>query len=890
MKPSAGTPSKPPLRRRVAGFLIRGRDAPYILADLDEAFERDLAGGRSKSSAWRRYAMNVVGSTLSTWRRRRWLPSAGLWLDAKLGARMLRKQPVLTGVAALTLALGIPAALFPLHVMDSITAPLPVEDGDRVVGVWNWDVVGSRMVTQSIHDWVRWRETLDSFEDLGIGRSSDFNVVSGDGRAAPIRGAEVSASVFSLLRVPPILGRLLSEADEVVGAPDVVVIGHDLWQSRLVGDPDVVGTSILVGGVPRTVVGVMPEGFLFPQRDHLWLPFRYNPFDYAEGDGPNAWIMGRLADGVTLAGAQAELDVFGQRMALEYPDTHGRLRPRTLPFTEAHAPFLDTPGSPDFYYAEFLALALLALACANVGILILARVATRTREIAIRTALGAGRARIVTQIFVESLVLAVGSAGIGLLMGQLVAGRFQMLMGNLPYWVDFGITPRAIMLAMSLAVVSALIAGAIPALKATGKNVQNTIQRTASGASGIRFGFASNALIVAQVVVAVLCIGMGTSLLPTVVNESGGLGLEADQFLSAALRIPQPDPGSIDSEATRTDFQGRLRRVHEELSRRLAAEPGVGSVAIASSLPGMSHARRRIEVEGEPLAPGSLGYPVHSAQVDIGYFDALEQPIHSGRGFSTADLGDDGSAVIVNATFVENVLRGRQPIGQRVRYAAPPGNEPGPWYEIVGVVGHLGMNALNPDLDEGLYHPAAPGTLYPVRFAIRVASGPSAFVPRLRAIVAEIDAGAMIQDPLPLDEVPNYNRFLAVWGGVAAALLSAITVLLSAAGLYALMSFTVAQRTREIGIRCALGARPASIVATIARRASLQLMTGVTIGAALTSLLLRGIEPGADVLQVTDWQVAVPLIALGVVLVGLLACVPPTRRGLRVLPVDALKS
>jgi putative ABC transport system permease protein len=281
---------------------------------------------------------------------------------------------------------------------------------------------------------------------------------------------------------------------------------------------------------------------------------------------------------------------------------------------------------------------------------------------------------------------------------------------------------------------------------------------------------------------------------------------------------------------------------------------------------------------------------VRSARVDVGYFRALEQTMRLGRDFSTADLEPDGSGVIVNTSFVEHVLDGRQPLGQRIRYLTRSGDASGPWYEIVGVVGHLGMDQLNPDLDEGVYHPVAPGALHPVNFAVRVGDAPESFAPRLRTLVAQIDPSAVIQEATPLDQVVNYDRFLAESGIVFMAVVSAITILLCSAGLYALMSFTVTERTHEIGIRTALGARRVNIVGTIARRALAQLIVGVAIGTALAGLMLSGVEPGSDVMQVTNWPVTVAIIGVGVIAVGTLACVPPTRRGLRVQPVEALRS
>ena len=818
------------------------------------------------------------------------MPGAS-WLDVKLALRMLFNQPGLTVVAIFALAIGIPVGLLPLHVLHSLTTPLPVEAGEEIVMVRNYDRASSDPVSRPLHDFVQWREQLSSFEDLGMWRSDLYNVNSEDGRATPVRGAEVTASTFSLLRVRPMIGRMLSKEDEVIGAPDVVVIGHDLWQSRLAGNPNVVGSTIRIGAVPHTVVGVMPEDFLFPERDHLWLPFRYDVLAYERGQGPNAVIVGRLAKGVSIEEARTEIEFFGQRMATQFPSSHAQLVPQVLPYTHALMQ-MDTPDARLWIvFTQILALLLLALACGNVGILILARAATRTRELAIRTALGASRIRILSQLFIESLVLAATAAGAGLLLLQVVARGPDSLLDQLPFWVDFDVSLRTTLLAMSLAVLSAAIAGVVPALKATGKRVQASMHRASGDSSGIRFGKGYSLLIVGEVAISLWLLAIGSSLLPAADAKPGAVGIQSDQYLFAALRIPRVGQETDAGRSDRPDYARKVAAAHQELIRRLSLEPGLGPVAIGNPLPGMSHNSRWVQIEGLPREPGAPApaYAVNVARVDIGYFDALKQPILHGRNFNNADLGGDRSAVIVNQSFVDRVLGGRNPLGQRVRYWEA-GKEPGPWsLEIVGVVPSLGMNAVKPETDEGMYHLVAPGELHPVTFAVRVGNDPERFTTRLRSIVSAIDASALIQSPMALNEVPDSNRRIMIMSTYILALLAGIAVILSAACLYALMAFTVAERTRECGIRTALGAQPTNIVSTVATRAFLQLAAGVSIGAGLSALTLWGFSDYNSVLRTTDWPLKVGVITLFVIVVGMLACVRPTLRAIRIRPMEALK-
>ena len=284
------------------------------------------------------------------------------WLDVKLGLRMLRRNPGLTIVAVLALSIGIPASLIPFHGIDAMGAPLPFDEADRIVGLGNWNVVNGRRESRALHDFFLWREELTTFEAVAATQRDAYNVISEDGRAAPVFGSKVSASAFRILRVPPLMGRTLLDSDEVPGAPDVVVLSYEVWQARLGGDTVVLGKTIRIGATPYEVVGVMPEGFLFPWRDYLWLPLRDRPADFERGQGPAIVVFGRLADGFSVDDARAELETIGARMAGAYPETHQRLRPQVMGYTDM-VWGIDGGDRAGTYLAELVALTLLMIVC-----------------------------------------------------------------------------------------------------------------------------------------------------------------------------------------------------------------------------------------------------------------------------------------------------------------------------------------------------------------------------------------------------------------------------------------------------------------------------------------------------------------------------------------------
>ena len=823
------------------------------------------------------------------------------WLDIKLAAHMLGKHPglTLTGGLAITAAIALGAVF---DVAASIVgASLPLEDGDRVVAIENWDAEINNQEPRILHDFADWRDRLQSVRELGAFRTIDRNLIVSGAATQLVPVAEMTASGFRLARIAPLLGRTLVEDDEREGAPRVLVIGADIWRTRFQADPAVIGREVRLGDTVHAVIGVMPAGFAFPMNHGLWIPLRANPLDYQRREGPELSVFGRLAPGAPLEQAQAELTAMGLRAAAEFPGTHGRLRPRVIPYTAQL--FDDMQGWEITATRVSLAL-LLAVLCINVAVLVYARTATRHTEIAVRSALGASRRRIVSQLFAEALVLSGGAAAVGLAIAALslhrldaIAASLSAPMGGVPFWIELRVLPRTIAYAMALAVVAAVVVGIIPALSATGRRLQSRLSDPGA-ATGMRLGRTWTVLIVAQVAFA-------AAALPSAILYAGqfvrsGLadpGFPAEDFLTASLVMDRELPRSLDAAAYEREYESRYVARLDELVRRLQTFPEVEGVTVTSHLPGQEPTVR-IEVEHRrPDAPAS-SHPARFSRVAPDFFDVFGVRTVAGRPFHSADVAGTATAAIVNLAFVREIFGSENPLGRRFRYLegyrsggvmrTPAGTVLGRWYEIVGVVGDLPPNAMQSgETTARVYHPLVPGELYPVTLALRTRVAPTTFAARLRETSTLLDPTLQLREVQALDEsIRIFQGGLRV-GAWALGLMTLSVLLLSAAGIYALMSFAVTQRRREIGIRAALGANPRHILGSVFSRAAGQLAIGLTVGAAGAIALDKVVGGG---LLGGQAAVLLPLVALLIAAVGLLAALGPARRGLRIEASEALKA
>lgn len=827
----------------------------------------------------------------------------GLSTDMKLGVRMLRKYPGLTAVAvfALSLAIGAGAAYLEF-VNDMLHGHLPFPDAERIVGIQNWDQQTGDPEHRSTFDFVTWRGSLSSLEQIGAYRALDRNLVTEDGRAEPVRGVAISTSIFRVAGVAPLLGRTLIPEDERTGAPPVVVIGQDVWVNRFASGPAVIGRAVKVGNAPYTVVGVMPAAFGFPTAHSLWVPLPLNEAQYPRRAGAPIKIFGKLAPGMTISGAQAELTAVGRRMAADFPDTHQHINPLVKGYVDS----LWSAEQDSYlqrivlYAANLFFLGLLALCGANIATLVFARTAMRDTEISVRTALGASRARIAGQLFAEALVLSSIGAIVGLTVAfyglKWVKHTIGVASGNrLMFWWNDQLSPQAFVYAAVLAVGAALIIGVIPALKATGGKVQQRLRNATGGsAAGLEFGGIWTGVIATQVGVTVIFLSIvGTVGWGLYFSDGGNrqVNFASTQYVGGRITMDREASMAPPGDGDDAQFRNRFRTLLTQFADRVRSEPGVSAITFGAHYPNTNLTELPVEVDGVPLA--AVGErAVQTTSIAPDFLEAFEAPIVAGRGFTTADTEPGQSVAIVDQTFVRQVLGGQEAVGRRLRHAAFGERPAGPWIDIVGVVKDLTVDINKDKYNAVIYRPAAAETVHPIRVAVRVNGDPSPMLRRLRVIAAEVDASLRLDEVLTLDQVGTADLvsiafFLRILAGIGV-----VALVLATAGMSALMAFTVARRTSEIGIRLALGASPRRIVISTFARALAQMGAGVIIGsipaAALAVNLAPEVSAGAD--PTRSAAVICAISAIFMAAVTALACVIPARRALRIQPIDTLKA
>jgi putative ABC transport system permease protein len=798
--------------------------------------------------------------------------------DLHYSIRRLLKNPGFTAVAVLTLALGIGANSAIFSVINAVLfRPLPFPEPDRLVGVYQvWK--GSREV-MSPANFLDVRQQSKTLEDAAAVDNTEFTL-TGVGDPIRLRGSEVSASFFTVLGVRPSLGRTFAPDENEPGKDKVVVLGHALWQQRFGARADAVGSTLLLDGSPRTIIGVMPAGFSYPAEQELWIPLEYDDnFKAARG----AWYLraiARLKAGVSADQSASEIATLGNALEQAYPRENTDVGFTTFPLHEAlvgdvRPALLLLLGAVGF---------VLLIACANVANLLLARAVARETELAVRTALGAGRGRLVRQLLTESIVLGAAGGFAGLLIAFWGSDMLVALQPEgIPRLNEVAIDRYVVIFTMGISLLTGLFFGAIPALQMTRGSLATSLKEggrgnmAAAGSARLR-----GTLVVAEMALAVMLLA-GAGLL---IKSFGRLqavdpGFRPEETLSFELSLPR----STYSE------DPQIISFYERLSDRIAALPGVRTVGGVMGLP-LSGLRFNIsfKVEGRPeAAPGQE--PTMEVRVTTpAYFRTLGVPLERGRFFTNADTAEAPRVVILSQAAVKKYFRDEDPIGKRIELGWGRGkDQKRAGGEVVGIVGDVKELGLDEEFPAEIYLPMRQWPVGRMAIVARTAVPPMTIAPQVKQVVQELDANLPVNQIRTVEDVVAESiaqpRFYMLLLGAFAV----VALALAAIGIFGVMSYTVSQRTREIGIRMALGAQGGSVVSMVVRQAMILAATGLALGTVAALALSRTMTTLLFDMSPTD-PVTFATVAGVLGFVAFLASYVPARRAANVDPIDALRA
>ncbi len=796
-------------------------------------------------------------------------------LDVKLAWRLLWKQPVMALTTVVALAVGIGLATTGFTLLDAVLfARLPFAGGDRVALVTSYERDGEGRVELSAERFRFYARQATAFAGLGAARKAPANLRLGE-EVVPADGCAITPGAFAFLPFAPRAGRGLEPADAAAGAMPVVVLGEGLWRRRFGGRTEVVGRRVEVGGTLRTVVGVMPADFRFPVAADLWLPLG----TAAGSDWEGTRLFGMLRPGVSFPAAQEEIGALAGRFAAAWPEMPAT-RPVVEPYVEALSHGLDLLAG---VLVGALVLILLVIA-ANVANLMLARTLARSGELAIRTALGAPRRRLIGQIFTEVLLAGAIAAVIGVTASHALLAWVTARLTDMPYWTDFGLNGRTVSFAVAATLLAAAVAGVLPALRATHGD---SFAELAANRATARFGLASAVMVACQAALSVALLHGALLMAKGVTSYARGGELPPAPLVAARLIPGRSSPAAPLPGAAAPDRADEAAAI----LRAARAVPGVSAAALATSLPRLSPPAVRFELEAADGVgrPTAVTAPVIG--VSGGFFATLGARPLQGRLLEEEDAADGGRPVaVVDRAFVARFLGGANPVGRRLRRVGVEGGAParGPWREVVGVVPDLGMGGGDPALAAACYLPLT--TQDADYLALRTGRGAGEIEPLLRTALAGVDPRLEVRDVVAFARLGAADRaaFAGIGSGLGA--MGGVALALSAMGMYAMISFAVTRRRREIGVRVALGATPLRLLRAVAGRAALPLFVGVLLGVPLGRLVAEARNLFAFRLPASAGPWALPLAAGAMLLAGLLACWLPGRRALAIPPAEALRA
>lgn len=799
-----------------------------------------------------------------------------IWQDIRYSLRVLIKSPAFTAVVVLTLALGIGANTAIFSFANGILLrPLPYPQADRLAVIDETALKrGINSMAVSYPNFLDWREQNKVFEDIAaFFGTSRFSLI-GAGEPVEIRGSYVSHGLFEILRVSPQLGRTFTAAEDRPDEDAVIILGHDLWQQNFGGDPKIIGQKIMISNRPRTVVGVMPPGFRFPEISQLWAPLDLTTKTFTRTDH-GLGAIARLNEGVTFTQAQAEMNNIAARIEEQNPITNEGLG---VSVTSLHQTL-----SGDYREALLILLGVVAcvllVACVNVANLMLARISSRQKEFALRAALGASRWRIMRQLLVESLILSAAGGVLGLVL-SIWALRLLLtaIPIELPFWMNFGLDLRVLGFTLAVTLLTGLIFGAAPALQTSRVDLNDMLKEGGRGALTSTRSRSRSLLVVTEIALSlVLLVGAGLMIQSFLRLRKVNVGLNPQRVLTVAVALPR---------AKYTEGEQRAA-FFKQLVERVSGLAGVQAASATATLPLSGGGwGRSLTVEGYPILPVGQASMIQHTVVTPGYFRTMGIRMLSGRDFSDSDAGSAPKVTIIDERLARHYWPNESPLGKRIRFGPPEDNEP--WHTVIGVVNAVRHQRMQEETRESVYLPHLQIPVNGLALVARTSANPRNLVGAIRREVAQLDRD------LPLSTIATMEEVMAesIWQPRLYATLFAVfaggALILAVIGIYGVMAYLVITRTHEIGVRMALGATARDVFKLIVGRGMILTIIGVLLGVGGAFALTRLMRGLLFNISATDPATFI-LISLLLALAAFLACYIPARRATKVDPLVALR-
>lgn len=800
--------------------------------------------------------------------------------DLKFSIRSLLKRPTLTIIAIITLGIGIGANSAIFSVVNALLIkPLPFPELDRVVTVW--ETQPSRGVVHneaSMANFLDWRAQNQTFEQMGLYRWWSTNLT---GLETPerIQGFLVTANFLDVLGVRPLMGRGFLADEDQPGKDPVVILTHGLWQRRFGGDPHIVNKTITLNGLSRSVIGVMPQGFKYPRGAEVLAPITITPELARSRQSHSYEIVGRLKPNITLGSAQADLNTIASRLEKEYAESNTGWGIVVHPIVEDAVRLYKTAVLVLMAAVGFV----LLIVCANVANLMLARAAGRQKEMALRAALGASRWRLVRQLLTESMLLALVGGALGVLIAYWGVDLLRTLNPGdaakfAPGWDRLGVNLPVLGFNMGLSLLSGFLFGLAPAWQISKTNLNGTLKeggrQTSSGSHRLR-----GLLVISEVALSLMLLVSAGLLMRSFISLlKTDAGFNPDHVMTMNLVLP----------AAKYREGSQKASFYSELVGRLEALPGVESAAFVNYLPlGGSNSSDAFLIEGVPDPPPGQDFIGRYRVCTPGYFDTLGVRILKGRGFTEQDKAGAPPVIMVNETLASKYWNDGDALGKRMRFSGPFDKDKNPWMEVIGIVQDV-KHELNLAVTPDFYLPHAQDPWSSMVLVAKTKVEPAALAADIRQQVWSLDKDQPVFDLRTMEEVRSLSVSLYSFSSVSLGVFAGIALLLAAIGIYGVMSYAVTQRTQEIGIRMALGARAVDVLKLVVRNGMSLALIGVIAGLAgayaatrLLASLLFGVTP-TDIVTFAS-------VTLGLLLVALLACYIPARRATKVDPLVALR-